>query len=180
MLGALVLENRVITMDALLTQRDVAQRIVDGGGDYVMVVKGNQTTLHEEIATLFAIPEVVAQTLLSVTTLDIGHGRIEHRQIRTSTALCDYTAWVGVEQVFAIERQVRFKKSGDERAEIVYGVTSLSREQASAAQVLELIRGHWQIENKSHWVRDVTFDEDRLIIRSLLRLKLKHRLWMRT
>jgi len=68
-------------------------------------------------------------------------------------------------QVFAIERRVTRKSSGAERAEIVYGVTSLSRERASATQVLELVRGHWHIENKSHWVRDVTFDEDRSQVR---------------
>jgi len=160
-LGALVLENRVITMDALLTQRQVAQTIVSGGGDYVMIVKGNQPTLQDEIATLFATPEVVAETLETAATLDIGHGRIEHRRITTSTALCGYTAWAGLEQVFEIERQVTRKSSGEQRAEIIYGVTSLSREQASAVQVLELVRTHWHIENKSHWVRDVTYDEDR-------------------
>jgi len=160
-LGALVLENRVITMDALLTQRDVAATIIDGGGDYVMIVKGNQPTLHEEIATLFAAPAVVQETLERAATLDLGDGRIEHRRITTSTALCGYTAWAGMAQVFAIERVVTLKKSGEERAEIVYGVTSLSRERAAAQQVLELVRHHWHIENKSHWVRDVTFDEDR-------------------
>ena len=164
-LGAVVLQNRVITMDALLTQREVAQQIVDGGGDYVMIVKGNQPTLREEIATLFAAPQLVAETLESATTLDLGHGRIEHRRITTSTALCGYSSWSGLAQVFALERQVKLKQSGDERAEIVYGVTSLAREQASAAQVLELVRGHWHIENKSHWVRDVTFDEDRSQVR---------------
>ncbi len=164
-LGALVLQNRVITMDALLTQRDVAQRIVDGGGDYVMIVKGNQPTLREEIATLFAAPRLVAETLASAATLDIGHGRIEHRRITTSTALCNYSNWSGLAQVFALERQVTRKSSGEERVEIVYGVTSLSREQASAAQVLALVRGHWHIENKSHWVRDVTYDEDRSQVR---------------
>ena len=164
-LGALMLQNRVITMDALLTQQKVAQTIVDGGGDYVMIVKGNQPTLHEEIATLFAAPQLVAETLQRAATLDIGHGRIEQRKITTSSALCGYSNWNGLAQVFAIERQVTLKQSGEERAEIVYGVTSLSRERASAAQVLELVRHHWHIENKSHWVRDVTFDEDRSQVR---------------
>ena len=164
-LGALVLENRVITMDALLTQQKVAHTIVEGGGDYVMIVKGNQPTLREEIGTLFSVRQPVAETLERAATLDIGHGRIEHRRITTSTALCGYTAWAGLRQVFEIERQVTLKQSGDERAEIVYGVTSLSREQASAAQVLELVRTHWHIENKSHWVRDVTYDEDRSRVR---------------
>lgn len=164
-LGALVLENRVITIDALLTQRDVAQTIIDGGGDYVMIVKGNQPTLREEIATLFATLQLVAETLESAATLDCGHVRIERRRMTTSTALCGYTAWAGLEQVFELEREVTLKQSGEQRAEIVYGVTSLRREQASASQVMELVRHHWHIENKSHWVRDVTLDEDRSQVR---------------
>jgi len=164
-LSALVLENRVITMDALLTQRDVAATIIDGGGDYVMIVKGNQPTLQEEIATLFAAPRLLGETFATAATLDIGHGRIEQRKITTSSALCGYSNWSALAQVFAIERQVTRKSSGEERAEIVYGVTSLSRERASARQVLELVRQHWHIENKSHWVRDVTFDEDRSQVR---------------
>ena len=106
-----MLENGVITMDALLTQREVAQTIVDGGGDYLMIVKGNQPSLQDEM--LFAAPEVVVETLASAATLDSSHGRIEHRRITTSTALCGYTSWVGVEQVFEIERQVTRKPSGE-------------------------------------------------------------------
>ena len=59
-----------------------------------------------------------------------------------------------------------FKKSGKQRQEIVYGVTSLSPAQADPARLLCLCRQHWHIENKSHWVRDVTFDEDRSQVRS--------------
>ena len=164
-LDAVVLENRVLTLDALLTQRDGAETIIGRGGDYVMIVKGNQPTLHEEIATLFATPAVVARTLASAATLDLGHGRSERRRITTSTALCGSTAGAGMAQVFAIERVVTDKKSGNERAEIVHGVTSLARERAAAAQILELVRHHWHIENKSQWVRDVTFDEDRSQVR---------------
>ena len=58
------------------------------------------------------------------------------------------------------------KKRRDERQEVIYGVTSLGRERADAEQLLELVRQHWHIENKSHWVRDVTFDEDRSQARS--------------
>ena len=57
------------------------------------------------------------------------------------------------------------QKTGQERVEVVYGVTSLSSERATPGRVLDLVRGHWSIENKSHWVRDVTFDEDRSQVR---------------
>ena len=68
-------------------------------------------------------------------------------------------------QVFELGRHVITKKTGKERVEVVYGVTSLRPERATPGRLLELVRGHWQIENKSHWVRDVTFDEDRSQVR---------------
>ncbi len=166
LLGSLVLEGRVVTVDALLTQRDVAQTIIERGGDYVMIVKSNQPTLQEEIQTVFEQPQIVADTLSSSVTVEVGHGRIEQRRLTTSTVLEGYSTWPGLSQVFELERQVKIKQSGEERAEVVYGVTSLRREHASANQLLELVRHHWHIENKSHWVRDVTFDEDRSQVRS--------------
>lgn len=69
-------------------------------------------------------------------------------------------------QVFRIERTVLHCKSGKTRQETVYGVTSLSPAQAGAGRIGELVRGHWQIENRLHWVRDVTFDEDRSQVRT--------------
>ncbi len=150
----------------MLPQREVAQAILDGGGDYVMVVKGNQPALHEEIQTVFEQPKLVAETIVSSETLDVGHGRIEQRRLSASTALDGYSRWPGLRQVFEVERQVTLKKRGDERAEVVYGVTSLTRERAGAEQLLQLVRHHWHIENRSHWVRDVTFDEDRSQVRA--------------
>ncbi len=72
-----------------------------------------------------------------------------------------YSDWPGMAQVFELGRHVIIKKTAQERVEVVYGVTSLRPERATPGRLLELVRGHWQIENKSHWVRDVTFDEDR-------------------
>jgi hypothetical protein len=67
--------------------------------------------------------------------------------------------------VFQLERQVSSKKTGEVRTEVVAGVTSLAPERATAARLLVLVRGQWQIENQSHGVRDVTFDEDRSQVR---------------
>ncbi len=151
-------------MDALLTQRHVAQTIVDGGGDYVMIVKNNQPQLHADIALVFTLPPA-GDRQESARTVDIGHGRIEQRTITTSEALVGYSDWPGLAQVFELGRHVITQKTAKERAEVVYGVTSLSPERATPGRVLELVRGHWHIENKSHWVRDVTFDEDRSQVR---------------
>jgi hypothetical protein len=98
-------------------------------------------------------------------TLDLGLGRIEQRRLYTSTVLVGDSDWPGLAQVFQVECQILSKKTGEGRDEIVAGVTSLTRERAEAGRLLALVRGHWQIENQSHWVWDVTFNEDRSQVR---------------
>src|SRR6185369_12407457 len=87
------------------------------------------------------------------------------RHLQVSSALSDHQLWPGLEQVFVIEREVTQQKSGKRRQEVVYGCTSLTKQGASAEQLLRLVRGHWTIENQSHWLRDVTMDEDRSQVR---------------
>lgn len=83
----------------------------------------------------------------------------------TSPVLADYLDWPGQQQVFVVERAVRSLRTGEVKHETVGGVTSLSPERANAARLLRLVRQHWHIENRSHWVREVTFDEDRSQVR---------------
>jgi predicted transposase YbfD/YdcC len=163
-LSQVVLTGRVVTMDARLTQRQVAQTIVDAGGDYVMIVKENQPQLKADIALVFTLPPA-GDRQESVRTVDVGHGRIETRHLTTREALVGYSDWPGLAQVCEVGRHVITKKTGTERIEVVYGATSLHPERATPGRVLELVRGYWAIENKSHWVRDVTFDEDRSQVR---------------
>jgi predicted transposase YbfD/YdcC len=163
-LHQLVLEGRIVTMDALLTQRHVAQTIVDQGGDYVMIGKEKQPRLRADIELVFTLPPVGDQQA-TARTVDIGHGRIEQRNITTSEALVGYSAWPGLAQVFELGRHVIFQKTGAERVEVGYGVTSLRPERATPGRLLALVRGQWHIENKSHWGRDVTFDEDHSQVR---------------
>jgi len=166
LLADLILEGRIFTMDALLTQRSIAQTIVDGGGDYVMIVKNNQATLRKDIALLFEGPDATAFVEDQVTTTEKAHGRLETRTLSTSSALNDYLDWPGLQQVFRVERRTVILKTGEVRAKTVYGLTSLPEQCADAAQLLTLNRGHWTIENRSHWVRDVTFGEDRSQVRN--------------
>lgn len=164
LLRGLVLEGRIFTMDALLTQRTIAQTIVAGGGDYVMLAKGNQPTLEHDIALVFGEPpEDDRQSVAE--TVDRGHGRIEWRRLTVSAALTDYSTWPGLQQVFRLERETILRATGEIRTETVFGVTSLSPPRADAHRLLDLTRQHWRIENCSHWVRDVTFDEDRSQVR---------------
>jgi predicted transposase YbfD/YdcC len=166
LLRAIVLEGRVFTMDAMLTQRAAATQIVEGKGEYVMVVKENQPALLADIRVVFERPHWLLGEQPRATTIDIGHGRIERRSIRTSSVMAGYSDWPGLEQVFRIERTREKKKTGEREHEVVYGVTSLTSEQAGPRELLDLVRGHWSIENRSHWVRDVTFDEDRSQVRT--------------
>lgn len=99
-------------------------------------------------------------------TTNKGHGRIEVRKIQTSTALNDYVSFPYTAQVCRIERTVYNLNGELMRKETVYGITSLTEEKADAKRLLNLSRGHWSIENRLHWVRDVTFDEDRSQIRT--------------
>ena len=159
-----VLKDRVITMDALLTQRPVAQTMVDEGGDDVMIVKEHQPQLRADIALVFPLPPA-GDRQESARTVDMGHGRIEQRHLTTSEALVGSSDGPGLARVFELGRHVITQKTGKERVEVVYGVTSLRPERATPGRLLELVRGHWHRENKSHWVRDVTCDADRSQVR---------------
>ena len=99
-------------------------------------------------------------------TIDKGHGRLEIRRIWASTELNNYLEFPCHQQVMRIERITEMLKSGKQRHEVVYSITSLSPEKASPQRLLELNRGHWSIENSLHHVRDTTFDEDRSQIRT--------------
>ena len=129
-----------------------------------MIVKENQPQLRAAIALVCTLPPV-GDRQATARTVDLGHGRIEQRNITTSAALVGYSDGPGLAQVFALGRHVMFQKTGKERVEVVDGVTRLRPERAPPERLLALVRGQWQMENKSHGVRDVTGDEDRSQVR---------------
>src|SRR5712692_3579430 len=163
-LAPIVRQGRVLTMEALLTQRQVAQTIGDKGGDAVRIGKENPPQLKADIALVFPLPPP-GDRHESVRTVEVGHGRVETRQLTTSEAVVGYRAGPGMAHVCELGRHVITKKTGKERVEVVYGVTSVRPERATPRRRLELVRGHGQIEHTSHWVRDVRFDEDRAQVR---------------
>ncbi len=162
-LTMLLLTGIVITGDAMFTQRAIAQTILDAENDYLLAVKENQPTLHAEIATLFADPDAAVHVAAETST---HSQRIEQRRLRASTELVGYTDWPGLAQTLCMERRVTARRTGETYAEIAYAVTSLPPHQATPAQLLTLWREHWHIENKLHWVRDVTFGEDASTVRA--------------
>lgn len=99
-------------------------------------------------------------------TQDKQHGRLEQRRIWTSTKLNDFVDFPYVAQVARIERTRQQVSSGKRETEVVYLITSLSAAEASPERLLALNRGHWEIENRLHWVRDVTFAEDQSQVRT--------------
>jgi predicted transposase YbfD/YdcC len=165
-LEPLDLTGKTITTDALLTQRKLAEYLLEHDAHYVFTVKDNQPTLLEDIRLIFdggrAQPDFREPPTLA-------HGRIEQRAIWTTTHLNDYLNFLnfpGVGQVFVIERHTVAKKTGKTSTETVYGVTRHSRDTADAAQILAFNRGHWTIENGCHSLLDWNWDEDRCTVRT--------------
>jgi hypothetical protein len=101
--------------------------------------------------------------MTTATTLDKGHGRCERRTLKATTALNAYLDWPGVAQVGQVESVV--VKDGTTAIEVRSFLTSVPRSAADAGQLLAWVRGHWSIENRSHYVRDVTMGEDASRIR---------------
>ncbi len=99
-------------------------------------------------------------------TVDKGHGRIEIRRIWVSDALQHYLAFPYPRQVLRIERITTALTGRPLRQDVAFAITSAPAERATPQHLLERSRGHWTIENGLHWVRDVTFDEDRSQVRT--------------
>lgn len=157
LLKGITIEGKIFTMDALLTQKSIAKKIVSNKGNYIMIAKDNQKFLREDIQSLIEADEKFGITE-KYTKTEKGHGRIETREI-TITNSRDIIEFYGVNQVFMIERWI--KRNDKDTYEKVFGLTSLPKEKANAQNIFSMLRSHWSIENRSHWVRDVTFDEDR-------------------
>ena len=158
------LTNTVTTADALHTQRHLAQQILDQNGHYLMVVKENQPDLYHAIALLFEQPPWLKQEQSKEyqvhPSANKGHGRQEKRRLESSTTLCPYLDWPGVGQVMRRQCERRIVKTGKINRKMRYGITSLRPQEAGAEQLELLWRRHWTIENRDHYVRDVTMGED--------------------
>ena len=157
------LHGCVITVDAMHTQTDTATAITDAGADYVFTVKNNQPTLY---AALKALPWT--KIPLGSQATQRGHGRRATRTIKVA----DAPAWIdfpGALQVAQVRRTVTTKdKSGKKHTsvEVAYLITSADHQAAPPAVLASWVQGHWCIENRLHWIRDVTFDEDRSQVRT--------------
>ncbi|MED7948859.1 ISAs1 family transposase [Streptomyces sp. BE303] len=142
----------VVTSDAMHTQREHAEYLLDRKAHYIVIVKGNQKNLRKQLKSLpwKHIP-------LLGRTRSTGHGRSEIRRIKVATV--NNLLFPSAQQAIQIKRRRTDRKTGKTTVKTVYAVTNLAAEEATAVQLAKLIRDHWRIETLHH-VRDTTFAED--------------------
>lgn len=150
----------VVTADALHTQKAHARYLHRHGGKYVFTVKRNQPTLHAQLGGL-----PWGQVPIGHHEQGKAHGRRESRTI----AVTSVKAGIGFPHARLAARITRTRvqvATGKSSIETVYAITNLTWDQVTPQQLAALVRGHWAIENRVHYVRDVTFNEDRSQIRT--------------
>ncbi|TAM94987.1 MAG: ISAs1 family transposase [Rhodanobacteraceae bacterium] len=160
LLDGIDITDVIVTADALHTQREHAGYLHRRGAHYLFTVKGNQPKLH---AQLRALPwtEVPASDL----TRDKSHGRAESRTMKLTAV----TAGIGFPHAVTAIQIVRRRRplNGHKwKTETVFAITDLDQSQIRPDELADILRGHWRIENRLHWVRDVTFAEDHSQIRT--------------
>jgi predicted transposase YbfD/YdcC len=167
LVGTIDLKGATVTIDAMGCQREIAAKIVESGGDYVLALKANHPLLHQEVVeyfedarqdrTLDAHPPAVHEKA------DKAHGRLELRRTLCTDDLewmTERDRWKGLQAIVMVERE---RTVGDETTvEKAYYLTTRS---ADPERLGEIIRRHWAIENELHWVLDMTFDEDHSRVR---------------
>ncbi|MEH1168262.1 ISAs1 family transposase [Micromonospora sp. CPCC 205539] len=155
------LRGTVITADALHCQRQHVTYLAQRGAHWILTVKGNQPHLHTQLTALpwRAVPDATRDT-------DRGHGRREIHSLKILTISTGIDFPNAAQAIQIRRRRRRLDQPKRFTTETVYAITDLRVHQAQPAQLAARIRNHWSIENKVHWVRDVTYDEDRSQIRT--------------
>lgn len=161
-LGMLEIQGCVVTIDAMGTQTRIAEQIFDQGGDYVLALKGNQSTLHEDVELYFRDmkpnDDQHKQRVDYHKSVEKDHGRLETRECWATEEIGWLEAakkWKGLRSICMVKAK---RGIGDtESEEIRHYISSLP---AEAAKLSEVIRAHWGVENSLHWVLDIAFRED--------------------
>ena len=160
LLDRIEITGAVITADAMHAQRSHATYLAGRGAHYVLTVKRNQPGLFAQLAVL-----PWCQVPVAHHSRERGHGRAEQRTLKI-TAVAAGLAFPHAAQAIQVVRRRRRRGTKKWSRETVYAITSLTAAQASPAGLAAIIRGHWMIEDRLHWVRDMDFDEDRSQIRT--------------
>ncbi len=168
LLDLLAIEGAIVTIDAIGCQRGIAQAITDKGADYVLALKGNQGSLHDDARVFVAEQEAIDfkdSTVSRDRSVDADHGRIETRDvtvIHDVAWLQDRHAWPGLKGIVLVKSCREIDCSRIERETRLY-ITSLT---APAAVLGPVVRSHWAVENSLHWIMDVTFRDDECRVRT--------------
>jgi predicted transposase YbfD/YdcC len=165
LLHPLLVKGHIVTSDALHSYRNFCAIVHEYGGYYMSIIKDNNPAVRRRLAAFFEDEQIDRKEWQYHEDVKKGHGRLEAREIWTSTQMNQYfrKEWAGASQIFMIRRKVTEK--GETRIQIVYGITNLPRKKANAQRLLELNRKHWHIENRLHYRRDVTLGEDAVQVR---------------
>lgn len=165
-LDLLTIQGAIITVDAMNSQKKIAQKIVDGKADYILCIKNNHKHLKQEIQAYFhKIQRDEPHLISQYEEVDAGHGRIEIRRCQTLVAnswITELQEWASVQTVVLLERTRINKKTSQQETEQQVYISSLVN---NAQQIEPLIRQHWGVENKVHWLLDVVYREDNCRIR---------------
>ncbi len=150
-----------MTPDAGLASPVLAQQILQQGGQYLMVIKRNHGQLYEELTWVFDQPPLPCDSPWhEATTVSKGHGRLETRHLTCTADLDDYLTWPGVQQVLRRECERIELTTGKVSQAVTYALTSVTIAAATPQELEGYWRGHWTIENRVHYVRDVSMGED--------------------
>ena len=155
LLEMLTLPGKVVTVDALNCQRQIAQRVIDQGGDYALALKGNQGTLYDDVKLFL---DDATTPVASATQVSKGHGRIETRIASVSDDVAwlqEWHDWPGLQAVGKVTATRRQKDAVSEETRYYLLSQAFPPERCN-----DIARGHWGIENRLHWVLDVTCNED--------------------
>jgi predicted transposase YbfD/YdcC len=160
-----LVKGRIISSDAMHTQKKWCACVHVSGGYYLTIVKKNQPQMYQDLVDFFEDPDAEQEEWRYAKSVQKGHGRLEVRELWTSTQMNEWfeAEWAGVVQVFRLRREVKTRDKV--REETVYGLTNLPRKKATATRLLALQQAHWHIENRLHRRRDVTLGEDACQIR---------------
>src|SRR5437588_7442704 len=166
-LHPVLVKGRILTVDAIFSCRPWCATVHAYQGYYLIPIKDNNPAVRRDLVEFFEDDGIDRSEFECHKETTKGHGRLEVREIWTSTQMNDWfhNEWAGIAQVFRIRRTVKAK--GEERSELVYGITNVPRTKADARRLLELNRKHWWIENRLHYRRDVTLGEDASQVRSV-------------
>ncbi len=159
LLDLLYLKGAIVTIDAAGCQKKIVRKIQKRGADYVISLKGNQSTLHDDIRRFMQDP-AFRRKFKAAQTVDKGHGRVETRTcLQTDDIgwLGDKDRWAGLRSVFTVESRVYDTKTKETTTDTRYFISSLP---VDPKRALEAARSHWGVE-AMHWILDMDFDEDR-------------------